>query len=159
MSDKDFNQRAVDICWRMHQQIYDLALDRNSKSAEIVLLKRKIAELEQALKESKGIPDEIRLYYMRDNHTFARIYGINWDQIWNNAYEHISNSPDGMLCGAMIMYNNKEINRIGKDIHVKTRYYHNGVNIGWSTSIDEWVDSLIEDEDVKRLLPTNVSYE
>lgn len=125
------------------------------------------AFLKDLNKEEETIPNKICFYYMFDNHTFNRLYGVTLDEIINNCNELRKISPFGTLSAFIshdiMRYNREQLKssqflfsctrqHIGEFVHCKgldKKEY-------WDEQINKWKKSLETNADVIRLLPSNI---
>jgi hypothetical protein len=96
-------------------------------------------------------PNQIRFYYMHDNHAFSRLKGQTPKQIIEHCNEIRKTSYYGMLCPIILLLDDKEIRRVGVSAHCP------GPNndAEWKHNVAEWAKSINADADVLRLISTN----
>ncbi len=96
-------------------------------------------------------PDEIRFYYMHDNHTFSRLAGNSIDTILQHAETLAFESPFGILCPPTLLFNGKEVRRLKKVAHAPCC----GDYRKWRDGRQEWRNECEGDSDVIRLVSSN----
>lgn len=96
--------------------------------------------------------DNIKIYYMHDNHTSSRVYGTSLNEILANADILEKKSPCGMLCDVTVFAGKKEIRRVGACVHSWGKRDHSV----WANGKSVWVEEVMRDPDITRLLSTNV---
>jgi len=97
-------------------------------------------------------PDRVSIWYMRDNHTFAKIYGTLVDDILSKADAIEKSYPWGMLCSVTLLIGFKELRRVGSEVHS-----HGLENPGiWIEGKKKWRIDVENDMDIMRLLPFNL---
>jgi hypothetical protein len=92
-------------------------------------------------------PDRVTrmsLYYMYDNGTFESLSGT-LDKIVEVAKKCHAKDPWGMLCQITLFNGEREIRRVGENLHGK------GNATGFATCLDAWVENVLKDADVRRL--------
>jgi hypothetical protein len=100
---------------------------------------------------AENLPDEVRVYYMHDNHTFTRLLGATLDDILAHA-DDVESTPGGscgMLCPAVLLGNGKKIRRVGP-------YAHAGgfkdPKDEWREGKAKWLKAMEADPDIMRLM-------
>jgi hypothetical protein len=66
-------------------------------------------------------PDEVRFYFMHDNHVFTRLKGETLDDVLAHA-DAVEAGPRGsygMLCPAILLRGGKECRRVGPAAHAR----------------------------------------
>ena len=97
-------------------------------------------------------PDGIKFYYMRDNHTFARLSGKTLDEILDNADAIAAESPCGMLCPPTLSLGGKEIRRLKAVAHAPCC---SSDDSKWLAGKNAWRKECEADSDVMRLVASN----
>jgi hypothetical protein len=101
-------------------------------------------------------PDSISIWYMHDNHTFTRLYGITLDEVLANADKVKAKSSHGMLCPVHLTQGGREIRRVGPPAHAGSS---KDTKDKWVAGKSAWRAALLADADVMRLLPHNIKGE
>ena len=94
-------------------------------------------------------PDEIKVYYMHDNHTFSPLRGTTLDEILAQADGMAKESPGGMLCPPILLKNGQEMRRLQQVAHAP--YDLKSVQ-KWEDGKKAWRLECENDADVMRLL-------
>ena len=94
-------------------------------------------------------PDEVRFYYMHDNHTFTRLLGNTLEEILIHADAVEAVSSFGMLCDAVLMRQGKEFARVGTVVHSGSS---KDSKDAWNSGKEVWLRILKENKDVMRIL-------
>ena len=94
-------------------------------------------------------PDEIKIYYMHDNHTFARLHGATLDEVLANADQLAQESPCGMLCAPTLLFDGKEVRRLKNHAHAPCLIEDDS---GWIAGKADWRSECEADGDVMRLM-------
>lgn len=114
-------------------------------------LERELNAVTKALEEMKNrfadkIPDNIRVYYMHDNHTFTRLHGTMPEELAEDARTIAKASPYGMLCQVILCHGDKEVRRLKENVHARTE-------LG---DTSKWEAELRADTEAMALLAKNV---
>lgn len=96
-------------------------------------------------------PDEVRFYYMHDNHTFSRLPGTTLDEILENADARAEESCCGMLCAPTLFAGGKEVRRLKSVAHAPC-CGRGAAN--WIAGKEAWKKECAADTSVLRLLAT-----
>lgn len=100
--------------------------------------------------------DEVRFYYMRDNHTFSRLTGTTIDEVLANATAMAKESRCGMLCSPMLLAGGKEVRRLKAVAHAPCC---GSDDSKWLAGVAEWRTECEADSDVMRMVSSNVEIE
>lgn len=103
-------------------------------------------------KPDEDVPDKVSFWYMRDNHTFDKLYGTTLDDVLQAADSIETESSGGMLCPVLLLSKEKEIRRVGPCVHSRGT---KDLKEYWNLGIAKWRKAVEADADVMRLLPTN----
>ena len=96
--------------------------------------------------------DEVKFYYMHDNHTFSRIPGTTLDVILANADTMAHESRCGMLCPPMLLAGGKEVRRLREVAHAPCC---DSGDAKWVAGTEAWRKECEADSDVMRLVSSN----
>jgi uncharacterized small protein (DUF1192 family) len=148
------SDRLHNICQAISEQADESPFSREEwerLDALTVEQGKRIAALEverDALKERLDPkPDEVRFWYMHDNHTFTRLTGTTVDALLAEADAIEAESPYGMLCAPTLTRNGKDFRR-GK-VHAHS---HGADKEFWTAQKAAWRKAVEADADVMRLL-------
>ena len=94
-------------------------------------------------------PDEAKVYYMHDNHTFSPLLGTTLDEMLAQADGMAKESPGGMLCPPILLKNGQEMRRLQQVAHAP--YDLKSVQ-KWEDGKKAWRLECENDADVMRLL-------
>ena len=97
-------------------------------------------------------PDEVKFYYMHDNHTFSRLPGKTIDEVLDSAIAMAAESPCGMLCPPTLFSGGKEVRRLKVDANACCSYSDGGK---WLAGKEAWRKECEADSDVMRLVASN----
>lgn len=97
-------------------------------------------------------PDEVRFYYMHDNHTFSRLHGSTIDDVINNAETIAKESRCGMLCPPMLLAGGKELRRLKKVAHAPCC---DSGDATWTDEKEAWRKECEGDSQVMRLVSSD----
>lgn len=98
-------------------------------------------------------PDEVKFYYMHDNHTFTPLKGATLDEVLAHADAVEAKSSYGMLCPAMLLGAGKDI-RVGPCAHARGS---KDPKDRWNEGKAEWRKAMEANPDVMRLLTAKAS--
>lgn len=96
-------------------------------------------------------PDEVRFYFMHDNHTFTRLKGETLADVLAHA-DAIEAGPrgsHGMLCPAILLRGGQECRRVGPAAHAQ------GLKDSkdkWNSGTAAWRLAMEADPDVSRIV-------
>jgi hypothetical protein len=96
-------------------------------------------------------PDEVRFYFMHDNHTFTRLLGATLDDILAHA-EDVESAPGGsygMLCPAVLLSDGTEIRCVGPCAHAGGS---KDPKDKWREGKAKWLKAMKDDPDIMRLM-------
>ena len=96
--------------------------------------------------------DEVKFYYMHDNHTFSRLTGATIDEVLASADAMAKESRCGMLCSPLLLAGGKEVRRLKAVAHAPCC---GSDDSKWLTGIAEWRTECEADSDVLRLVSSN----
>jgi len=97
--------------------------------------------------------DEVKFYYMHDNHTFFRLTGTTLDELLDNAEAMAKESRCGMLCPPMLLAGGKEVRRLKAVAHAPCC---GSDDSKWMAGKEAWRKECEGDSDVMRLVSSNV---
>ena len=100
--------------------------------------------------------DEVKFYYMHDNHTFSRLHGATLDEVLDNAEAMAKESRCGMLCPPMLLAGGKEVRRLKAVAHAPCC---GSDDSKWLAGKAEWKKECEEDGCVMRLVSSNAGNE
>jgi len=92
--------------------------------------------------------DEVRFYYMHDNHAFSKLTGDTLEEVLDSAYAMAKESRCGMLCAPMLLAGGKEVRRLNGVAHAPC----GSDDSKWLAGIAEWRKECEADSDVVRLM-------
>ena len=115
-----------------------------SKPVEVIINGVRYAPVDLA-------PDEVRFYYMHDNHTFTRLKGKTLKKILTHADEVEAGEGGsyGALCPAILMCGDKEVRRVGVMAHARGS---KDPKDNWEKGKAEWLKSIEADADIRKLM-------
>jgi hypothetical protein len=93
--------------------------------------------------------DEVKFYYMHDNHTFSRLTGATIDEVLESANMMAKKSRCGMLCPPMLLAGGKEVRRLKAVAHAPCG---DDGDAKWDAGVEAWRKECEADSDVVRLL-------
>lgn len=96
--------------------------------------------------------DEVKFYYMHDNHTFSRLHGTTIDEVLAAADAMATESRCGMLCPPMLLARGKEARRLKEVAHAPCC---GSDDSKWLSGKDAWRKECEGDSDVMRLVSSN----
>jgi len=96
--------------------------------------------------------DEVKFYYMHDNHTFSRLIGATIDEVLASADAMAKKSRCGMLCSPMLLARGKEVRRLKAVAHAPC---FGSDDSKWLAGVSEWRTECEADSDVLRLVSSN----
>lgn len=96
--------------------------------------------------------DEVKFYYMHDNHTFSRLHGTTIDEVLAAADAMATESRCGMLCPPMLSGGGKEVRRLKEVAHAPCC---GSGDSKWMAGKDAWRKEAEADSDVMRLVSSN----
>jgi len=99
-------------------------------------------------------PDEVKCYYMHDNHTFSLLHGTTIDEVLAAADTMAIESPCGMLCPPVILAGGREVRRLKEAAHAPCC----GNDSKWIEGKAAWRKECENDSQVMRLVSSNRSY-
>lgn len=97
-------------------------------------------------------PDEVKFYYMHDNHTFSILTGDTIDEVLASADAMAKESRCGMLCSPSLLVGGKEVRRLKSVAHAPC--CESG-DARWLAGVAEWRAECEADSDVMRLVSSN----
>lgn len=97
-------------------------------------------------------PDEVKFYYMHDNHTFSRLHGTTIDEVLTAADAMAKESRCGMLCPPMLLARGKELRSLKEVVHAPCC---GSDDSKWLAGKAEWKKECEEDGCVMRLVSSN----
>lgn len=97
-------------------------------------------------------PDEVKFYYMHDNHTFSWLHGTTIDEVLDNAEAMAKESRCGMLCPPMLLAGGKEARRLKAVAHAPCC---GSDDSKWLAGKAEWKKEAEADGCVMRLVSSN----
>lgn len=92
---------------------------------------------------AEACPDEVRVYYMHDNHTFTRLHGNTLDDLLDHAdrVESSKQGSFGMLCPADLLRNGKAVRRVGPCVYARgskePKDYWNDQKVKWRMAMEK----------------------
>jgi len=95
--------------------------------------------------------NEVKFYYMHDNHTFSRLQGATIDEVLTAADAVALESPCGMLCPPMLLAGGKEVRRLKEVAHAPCC----DSNSNWIAGKEAWRAECEADSCVMRLVSSN----
>jgi hypothetical protein len=96
--------------------------------------------------------DEVKFYYMHDNHTFSRLNGTTIDDVLEGAEAMAKESRCGMLCPPILLVGGKEVRRLKAVAHAPCC---DSDDSKWLAGIAEWKKECEADSCVMRLVSSN----
>ena len=96
--------------------------------------------------------DEVKFYYMHDNHTFSRVSGTTLDEVLKNADVLAEESCCGMLCPPTLFSGGKEVRRLKSVAHAPCC---GRGDANWIAGKEAWKKECEADPSVLRLVATN----
>ena len=97
-------------------------------------------------------PDEVRFYYMHDNHTFTALLGATLDEVLAAADKVEASSSYGMLCAPLLLSKNNEVRRLRCNAHSGSS---KDSKDKWGEGKAAWLAECESDSDVMRLVSSN----
>lgn len=95
--------------------------------------------------------DEVKFYYMHDNHTFSRLHGTTLDEVLDNAEAMAKKSRCGMVCPPMLLAGGKEVRRLKEVAHAPC----GSDDSKWLAGKAAWRKECEGDSQVMRLVSSN----
>lgn len=99
-------------------------------------------------------PDEVKFYYMHDNHTFSRLHGTTIDEVLAAADAMAKESRCGMLCPPMLLARGKELRRLKEVAHAPCC---GSDDSKWLAGKEAWRNECEGDSQVMRLVSSNAT--
>lgn len=96
-------------------------------------------------------PDEVKFYYMHDNHTFSRLPGTTLGEVLENADVMAKESCCGMLCSPTLFAGGQEVRRLKAVAHAPCC---GRGDANWVAGKEAWKKECETDASVLRLLAT-----
>ena len=94
-----------------------------------------------------AVPDEVRFYFMHDNHLFTSLAGNTATDIVDHAVsvQLKADGAYGALCPAIVLAQGKEVRRVGAMVH--------SASCGeWRPGAGEWIACIEADPDIGRIM-------
>lgn len=101
--------------------------------------------------QTEAQPDEVKFYYLHDNHTFSWLHGATIDEVLDNAETMAKESRCGMLCPPILLAGGKELRRLKEVAHAPCC----GDDGKWLAGKDVWRKECEGDSQVMRLVSSN----
>ena len=105
--------------------------------------------------QAEQVADSVHFWFMHDNHTFTRLYGVTLDKVLAHAdtVEASEQGSYGMLCPANLLCGNKDIRCVGPFTFARGS---KDPKDQWNIMKMKWRKAMEADADVMRLIKTNV---
>lgn len=97
-------------------------------------------------------PDEVKFYYMHDNHIFSRLHGTTIGEVLDAAETMAKESRCGMLCPPTLLAGGKELRRLRAVAHAPCC---GSDDSKWLSGKEAWRKECEADSCVMRLVSSN----